>query len=123
MRALFENLLNNELPFELNDPIEAKRKGRKRNAGLVAQNRNISSIQRNSSAFEYSMTEKNVFTVSNVITAKILATIDDIAQEQFKVLLLLAREKYKVRIKLLLVCVYKLSDYAYTDLCLYSEEY
>lgn len=52
---MFKNLVNNELPYELNDPQEARRKGRKKNAGLIAQNRNISSTQRDSSGFEYAL--------------------------------------------------------------------
>lgn len=58
IRAMFKNLLNNELPYELNDSQEARRKGRKRNAGLIAQNKNISSTQRDSSGFGYALVEQ-----------------------------------------------------------------
>lgn len=56
------NLANNELPYELGDPNEARRKGRKRKAGLNAQDRNVSSTQRDSSAFEFVIAEQQART-------------------------------------------------------------
>lgn len=59
IRALFKNLANNELPYELGDPNEAIRKGRKRKTGLgSSQTRNVTSTQRDPSAFEYVVAEQ-----------------------------------------------------------------